>query len=161
MANLLAYGSLMWDNVLATHEGEPVRVDGFRRDFVGRSTTRWGDPSHPCPQIGLVPGEGCSAVLFHVPRFRRGKLYRSLSRRERARPRKVPVLRQGERLSADAFVPPAEGRWADRGELLEAIRRARGSVGTGPEYIRTLVHALELWGIEDPFIEEIWEDVRC
>ena len=24
MADLLAYGSLMWDNVLATHEGEPV-----------------------------------------------------------------------------------------------------------------------------------------
>jgi cation transport regulator ChaC len=68
MTDILAYGSLMWDNALATYRGEAVRVDGFRRAFVGQNTTRWGSPEHPCPQIGLVQGGNCDAVLFELPR---------------------------------------------------------------------------------------------
>jgi hypothetical protein len=33
-------------------------------------------------------------------------------------------------------------------------------VGTGVEYVRTLVHAMELHGIHDALVETLWERLR-
>lgn len=162
MARLFAYGSLMWDNALAAYDGQRARAEGLRRAFVGESTGRWGTPDHPCPQIGLVPGEGCDGVVFEIPRFDRRLLYRNLRRREGRRPRGVRVrLADGRRRRASSLLPgPGERVWPEDGAVIDALRAAKGAVGTGPEYVRTLVHAMELWGIRDPLIEHIWEEVR-
>jgi cation transport regulator ChaC len=46
-------------------------------------------------------------------------------------------------------------------ESLEArLRAAHGVVGTGSEYVRGLVHAMELHGIRDPLIETLWERLQ-
>jgi cation transport regulator ChaC len=45
--------------------------------------------------------------------------------------------------------------------LLEArLRAAHGVVGTGVEYVRTVVHALELHGLRDPLVDSLWERLR-
>ncbi|MFQ5890303.1 MAG: gamma-glutamylcyclotransferase [Gemmatimonadota bacterium] len=162
MARLLAYGSLMWDNALAAYQGERVRVQGMRRAFVGESTQRWGSPERPCPQIGLVMGDGCEGVLFRIPLGDRRLLFHNLKQRERRSARAVSVLdARGRGRKARSYLPsPDERLWPENGVVLEALHSARGVVGTGVEYIRTIIHAMELWGIEDPLIERIWEEVR-
>lgn len=162
MAKLLAYGTLMWDNALATHRGEQVRVDGMRREFLGQSTRRWGTPEHPCPQVALVPGNGCAGVLFHIPFAEQRYLFRNLKQREGIPLRPVRARSTGGRtVRARCFLPDGRARrWADADELLEALRTARGLVGTGAEYVRTIVHAMELWGIEDRTMQEVWERIR-
>jgi cation transport regulator ChaC len=52
----------------------------------------------------------------------------------------------------------------DGGADLEAIearlRAAHGVVGTGAEYVRTLVHAMEPHGIHDPLVETLWKRLQ-
>ncbi|MFQ5690629.1 MAG: gamma-glutamylcyclotransferase [Gemmatimonadota bacterium] len=162
MARLLAYGSLMWDNALATYEGDAVRVGGFQRAFVGQSTDRWGNSEHPCPQIGLVEGGECGAVLFRLPSAGRRYLLHNLRQRERRDLKSIKVQDPaGRRRRAKVFLPSSsETVWGDISEVVEALRRARGLAGTGSEYVRTMIHAMELWGIEDPLISRVWEAVR-
>lgn len=163
MARLLAYGSLMWDNALARYEGETVRVEGHDRAFVGTDIRLFGTPEHPCPRVGLVPGEGgCRAILFEVPFRDRRYLYRNLKQRE-GRPLGTVRVRDASdaSLRARAFLPARHERaWAGLDEVVEALRHAQGLVGTGAEYIRTLVHAMELRGIEDRLILDVWDRVK-
>lgn len=162
VAGLLAFDALMWDNALATYEGRAVHVPGHRRAFVGEDPRRFGSPERPCPRLSLVPGDGCDAVLFRIPRGDRRYLVHNLRQREGRRARRVPVRDgDGPRRRALAFLAGGDERaWPDRAAVVEALREARGLVGTGAEYIRTIVHAMELWEIEDPVVGEIWERVR-
>ncbi len=158
----MAYGSLMWDNALATYTGAAVHVNGFRRAFVGQNTTRWGSPERPCPQFGLVPGEGCEAVLFDLPRAERRHILHNLGQREGTRARTVRFqLGDGRPVRAKSFLTATGAReWPDLEEVIEALKAARGVVGTGAEYIRTIVHAMELWKIDDPLVRGVWREVR-
>jgi cation transport regulator ChaC len=46
-------------------------------------------------------------------------------------------------------------------ETLEAsLRAAHGVVGNGSEYVRELVHAMELHGIRDSLIDTLWGRLR-
>lgn len=162
MAELVAYGSLMWDNALAEYEGEVVRVEGRRRAFIGEDPRRFGSPDYPCPQLGLVPGEGCDVVLFHIPASHRRLLFHNLKQREERGLGWVRVRdSEGRRRRAPSFLPSRRDRlWPDTTAVIEGLRAAHGLVGTGAEYIRTLIHAMELWDIRDPVVEEVWEEVR-
>lgn len=134
----------------------------MRRAFIGQSERRWGSPRHPCPQIGLVEGEGCGGVLFDVPSADRRYLFRNLKQREGVPLRSVRLRdHRGTVMRARCFLPDAGSRrWEDAEELLEALRAARGLVGTGAEYVRAIVHAMELWQIDDPVVTHIWERIR-
>jgi cation transport regulator ChaC len=161
MTDILAYGSLMWDNALATYPGEAVRVDRFRRAFVGENTTRWGNPEHPCPQIGLVEGDRCDAVLFELPSGESRLMLRNLRQREGTKARTVQFGKNGRRVRAKTFLPAPGARvWEDGEGLVRALLAAKGSVGTGAEYLRALIHAMDLWKIDDSIVREVWEEVR-
>jgi len=49
---------------------------------------------------------------------------------------------------------------ADRTQLAPRLRAAHGVVGNGTEYVRTVVQALELHGLRDALIEELWRRLR-
>jgi cation transport regulator ChaC len=40
------------------------------------------------------------------------------------------------------------------------LRATHGVVGTGVEYVRTLVHAMEPHGIHDPLVDALWARLR-
>ena len=159
MAKILAYASLMWDNALATFDGEAVHVDGFRRSFIGENTTRWGSAENPCPQIGLLPGEGCDAVVYELPRGKRRLVLHNLAQREGTKARTVRFQNgNGRDVRAKTFLPSKrDSEWQDLDRTVSALEAARGYVGTGSEYIRTIVHAMDIWKIDDPLVREVWE----
>lgn len=162
MAGFVAYDALMWDNALAGYEGERVHVPGFERAFVGEDRRRYGSPARPCPRLALLPGRGCDAVLFRIPRRARRYLFHNLRQRE-ARPLRRARVRDASGRPARARclgVAGHERRWPGRDAVIEGLRGARGVVGTGAEYIRAVVHAMELWGIEDPVVAGVWDEVR-
>jgi cation transport regulator ChaC len=81
----------------------------------------------------------------------------------------------GERRSATRTIETPEGPvdawvWVSRTsngtgggdlETIEArLRAAHGVVGTGAEYVRTLVHAMEPHRIHDPLVETLWKRLR-
>ncbi len=155
----------MWDNALATYDGETVRIDGLERAFVGESTKLWGTERHPCPVVGLVPGTGCEAVSFRIPFGARGRLLRMLKQREGGEGGRLRAVRvrdgDGRPQRAKMFVTPEASRpWDDRQAVITALREAKGVVGTGAEYIRTLIHAMELWQVDDSLVRDIWEEIR-
>jgi cation transport regulator ChaC len=64
----------------------------------------------------------------------------------------------------DAWVWVSRPSDGDGGADLEAVearlRAAHGVVGTGAEYVRTLVHAMEPHGIQDPLVEALWKRLQ-
>jgi cation transport regulator ChaC len=93
-----------------------------------------------------------------------GRLVRSaLEKREAAAER-----RQETRTTETPEGPVDAWVWVSRasngGTDLEAVearlRAAHGVVGTGPEYVRTLVHAMEPHGIQDPLVATLWKRLQ-
>ena len=165
MARVFAYGSLMGDAVLARYRAQPARLAGFHRAFRHESKRRWGTPEGPCPVVGLSRGGECWGLAFDVPEDDQRIVLRALEKREAADERKR------ETHTVETPDGPLEAWvWVSRGangngslglEAVEAsCRSAHGAVGTGAEYVRTMVHAMELHGIQDPVIDELWERLR-
>ena len=167
MQQVFAYGSLMGDAALARYRTRPARLPGYRRAFLHESRRRWGQPESPCPILGLAPGGECWGLVFDVPDSDRPRVMRALERREAAHERR----RETHTVETpDGPIPAVV--WVSRNgngsgptnpdmESLETrLRAAHGVVGTGSEYVRELVHAMELHGIRDSLVDTLWERLR-
>lgn len=165
MAWVFAYGSLMGDAMLRHYRARPARLHEFERAFLHESKKRWGTAERPCPILGLAHGGECWGLAFEVPQAERRAVGRVLARREAA----------AERRLATRTVETPEGpvaAWVSLSRVTNGsgridldtvevrLRAAHGVVGTGVEYVRTLVHAMELHGIRDPLIETLWARLR-
>jgi cation transport protein ChaC len=163
VAWVFAYGSLMGDAVLGRYRARPARLPDYRRAFLHESRRRWGTPECPCPILGLAPGGECWGLAFEVPDADRRAVARALAKREAA------AERRRETLSADTAEGPVEA-WvwvsrvpngaADLATLEARLRAAHGVVGTGVEYVRALVHAMEPHGLRDPLVDALWARLR-
>jgi cation transport regulator ChaC len=141
---------------------------GYRRAFLHESRRRWGTTECPCPILGLAPGDECWGLAFEVPDTESRAAQRALEKREAADERR----RETQRVKTpdgpvDAWVwvsrEPFLGNGSDARNLdtVEArLRAAHGVVGTGAEYVRTLVHAMEPHGIGDPLVDALWARLR-
>jgi cation transport protein ChaC len=163
---VFAYGSLMGDAVLGRYPARPARLQGYHRAFTHESRRRWGRPSQPCPILGLARGGECWGLLFGIPGEDRRAVLRAIARREGASERRSEthvVETPDGPVPARVFVS-TNGRAGDPGPDLAALetrlRAAHGVVGTGAEYVRTLVHALELHGLSDPLVDALWARLR-
>jgi glutathione-specific gamma-glutamylcyclotransferase len=166
MAWLFAYGSLMGDAVLRRYSARPARLPDVRRAFLHESRRRWGTPEAPCPILGLAPGGECWGLAFEVPDADESALLRTLEKREAAPERRRETrMTETPEGAVQAWVwlsRTPNGNGATDVETLEArLRAAHGVVGTGIEYVRTLVHAMEPHGINDPLVDSLWERLRA
>jgi glutathione-specific gamma-glutamylcyclotransferase len=165
MPRVFAYGSLMGDAVLGRYRARPARLSGYRRAFLHESRRRWGTPEAPCPILGLAPGDECWGLVFEAPDEDRRAVERMLEKREAAeeRRRETHPVETAEG-PVDAWVCVSRERSWGGGSDLQAVearlRAAHGVVGTGVEYVRTLVHAMEPHGIRDPLVDALWARLR-
>ncbi|MGH7536693.1 MAG: gamma-glutamylcyclotransferase [Gemmatimonadales bacterium] len=165
---MFSYGSLMGDNALRHYNGRPAGLAGYHRSFNHASTRRWGQPEQPCPVLGLSPGGECRGVAFEIPKGDEKVALRTLEHRldrheageEYARATQEIELEDGGPVQAWVWLSRpryADGaRWPEPAALEAALRAAHGVVGTGVEYVRTLIHAMDLWRIEDPMVRALW-----
>ncbi len=164
MSWLFAYAELMGEVLLREYQAQPARLAGYHRSFNHTSTLLWGTPQHPCPMVGLSPGGECWGLAFQVPWADRRRMLRRLepteNQAEYAKRRLPVVLQSGSTQPATVWVSqPRIGetsRWSDS-EVEEGLLAAHGTAGRGVEYLRTIFHALELWGMHDPMVETLWE----
>jgi cation transport protein ChaC len=163
MAWVFAYGSLMGDAMLGRYPARPARLAGYHRAFVHESRRRWGSEAHPCPILGLAKGGECWGIAYDVPAGDETKLARDLGRREgtaeRRRVTQAVETPDGE-VPAWVYVSSDAEREADEATLEARLRAAHGIVGNGAEYVRTLVHALELHDLKDPLVDDLWGRLR-
>jgi cation transport protein ChaC len=154
----------MGDAVLGRYRARPARLAGFRRAFLHESRRRWGTPEHPCPILGLVPGGECWGLAFEVPDAERRAVESALARREAADERcRETLSAETPEGPVDAWVwvsRAANGGGPDLDAVEARLRAAHGVVGTGAEYVRTLVHAMQPHGIHDPLVDALWERLR-
>ena len=164
MPRVFAYGSLMGDAVLTRYPARPARLAGYHRAFRHESRRRWGSKDGPCPIVGLSPGGECWGLAFDIPEGDGRIVLRALEKREAAdeRNREVRTVETPDgALEAWVWVSRGDNGNSPNLEALEAsFRAAHGAVGTGPEYVRTMVHAMELHGIHDPLVDTLWERLR-
>jgi cation transport protein ChaC len=161
-----AYGSLMGDALLSRYPARPARLQGYHRAFAHESRRRWGQPTLPCPILGLASGGECWGLVFEVPRDARARVLRGIKRRECANERRCEthvVDTPDGQVEAKVWVS-ANGRGSgsepDVAALEARLRAAHGIVGNGTEYVRSLVHALELHGLNDPLVDTLWARLR-
>jgi cation transport regulator ChaC len=162
---LFAYAELMGEVLLRGYQAQPAQLVGYHRSFNHASTLLWGSPEHPGPLIGLSPGEECWGLAFEVPWSDRRRLLRRLEPTENRAEyvkRQLPVaLRTGVTHQATVWISHPEvgepSRWSSVEAVEEALLAAHGTAGRGVEYLRTIFHALELWGMHDPTVETLWE----
>jgi len=164
---VFAYGSLMGDAVLGRYRARPARLQGYRRAFLHESRRRWGTPESPCPILGLAPAPGgeCWGLVFEVPDAERRWVDSALRKREAAGERRRQTRStETPEGPVDAWVwvssPSNGGGEADLETVEARLRAAHGVVGTGVEYVRTLVHAMEPHGIRDPLVEALWKRLQ-
>jgi cation transport protein ChaC len=154
----------MGEHLLRSYSVQPAVLRGYHRSFLHGSTLLWGTPQHPCPLIGLSAGGECSGLAFKAPWLMRRALERRFRPTENSaeyRRVRLPVeLAVGSDERALVWVSDpvvADGsRWADESVVTEALLAAHGTVGRGVEYVRTIFHALELWGLRDPLVDSAW-----
>ena len=165
MAWVFAYGSLMGDALLGRYCARPARLPEFRRAFLHESRRRWGTPESPCPILGLAPGGECWGLVFEIPDAERRAVQNALEKREAAKERRRET-RPAETPDGpvDAWVWVSRASNGSGGADLETVearlRAAHGVVGTGVEYVRTLVHAMEPHGLHDPLVETLWKRLQ-
>ena len=155
----------MGDAVLRRFRARPARLPEARRAFLHESRRRWGTPQSPCPILGLTDGGECWGLAFEIPAEDCQAVLRVLAKREgaseRRRETRTAETPEGH---VEAWVwlsPPRPGGGAADLEVLEArLRAAHGVVGTGIEYVRTVVHAMEPHGLQDPLVDTLWKRLR-
>lgn len=164
---IFAYGSLMGDNALRDCRGRRALLRGYHRSFNHVSNLRWGTSDHPCPIFGLSPEGECWGVAFEVPPQGQRAVLQRLERREgtdqRQKTQVTVELPEGPG-EAWTWVTRPEYRnghlWEDPDLVAHALQSAHGIVGTGVEYVRTVVHALELHGLHDLEVQSLWQRIK-
>jgi cation transport protein ChaC len=162
---VFAYGSLMGDALLGRYRALPARLSDYRRAFLHESRRRWGTPESPCPILGLASGGECWGLAFEIPGTERRAVQSALEKREAAGERRRETLTtETPEGPVDAWVWVSRASNGSSGADLEAVearlRAAHGAVGTGAEYVRTLVHAMEPHGLHDPLVETLWKRLQ-
>jgi cation transport regulator ChaC len=114
--------------------------------------------------VGLAPGGECWGLVFEVPEEDRPRVIRALEKREAAderRRQKCTVETPDGPTEAVVWVSRKGEANPPKLEDLEArLRAAHGVVGNGSEYVRGMVHAMELHGISDSLVDTLWERLR-
>src|SRR5512134_2842820 len=155
-----AYGSLIWNPVLHHDERIVGTVHGYHRSFCLWSRVNRGTPERPGLVLGLDRGGRCNGIVYRIPERVAEDELRLLWRREMLlgsyAPRWTVVTHGPRTFRALAFVVNRErSGYAGRlpaEQVVERLIHARGTIGTGLDYLRRTIDGLAAAGIRDPHL---------
>ncbi len=162
---VFAYGSLIWNPLIRFTQRAVAHVPGWHRAFCLSTKAGRGTPEHPGLMLGLRPGAACAGVAFHIAEDEVATELDLLWRREMVADGYIPVwvrlLDEAGREFGHAIAfginpegPTYAGDLADE-VVAHRLALARGSLGTGAEYLFRTRDGLRSLGIHDPFVERI------
>ena len=166
---VFAYGSLMNDGWEKPHECARrvhATLFGFSRAFDKASIESRGTKKNPAPTLRIVSSNGsCRGIAFEFPENRRPEVLKELREREgQTFPLRDQLVTLEDGQKVTALVPMYEGQNLIREKTLSKIAamaiKARGTRGSGVEYVRDIAHHLRVSGIDDPAVRDLWEELQ-
>lgn len=162
---VFGYGSLIWDGwetALGCLKREAATLPGYRRSFDKLSQRNWGTKLAPCPTLNLQadPSASCRGMSFAFPNAIRNSLLDYLARREGKNfALRSCLIRFDSGAEVEALVAMYEGRNLcgdiSLAERVRMVLSARGTDGTGIDYVLGLATKLDELGIDDPAVREL------
>jgi len=168
---VFAFGSLMadgWERDFDCLSRVRAELLDHRRSFNKKSVENWGTPEHPGLTLVLekAEGESCTGFAFEFAGDALGKEVRAyLRKREACDPTMHPVkLFDGRQVQAHVYVYagknllPAGTTAEERARLV--LSAAKGSSGTGIDYVQKTFGELERAGVDDPVVTALWTSIK-
>lgn len=161
---VFAYGSLMWNPLIAIEEMQRAQLKGWQRRFCIRLTSGRATPEHPGRMLSLDAGGCTNGMAF---RLADTNLERELSIiwiREMITGLYRPVwsevvLADATQARALVFVSDITHPFYEADSTPSTVAKlassATGYMGTNAEYITRLMATLGAWGIQDEYIDDI------
>lgn len=165
---VFGYGSLMWDGWQTKFDSLrncTADLPGYTRKLNKASVERWGTKEKPGPTLNLSVSEGsnCRGRAFEFSADHEAAVTTYLRRREGGFDLRTVQVRLEDGTNVSAITPMYQGKNLIVGvsdeALIDMIAAARGTAGSGADYVRNLVHALRGLQVDDAEIEAIAERV--
>lgn len=166
---VFAYGSLIWNPLIATEAEHNATLEGWRRSFCMCTVAGRGCPQQPGRMLSLQPGGTTRGVALRLPQAQAAHELTLLWRREMGmgsyRPTWVELaLEGGGSAQAIAFVanPTHPSHEPDDSVQTVACRIAVacGAFGPNVDYLTSLHAALQTRGLRDDYVEAVVQAVR-
>ena len=166
---VFAYGSLIWNPIVAHVERRAGTITGYHRRFCLRVALGRGTPKQPSLTLGLDRGGRCRGVVFRIEAAKaRDELF-LLWRREMLTaayvPRWVTVATDAGPLRAITFVVNRDHRGyagrVDEDDVVSCLAAAKGFLGTSAEYLDQTIAGLKEFGISDPGLKRLQRRVKA
>lgn len=164
---IFGYGSLMWDgweSEFVCQERAMATLSGYRRAFNKLSVANWGTKEAPCPTLNLQEDReaSCQGVAFAFAAVNKDAVLTSLQKRE-GKSFGLTLLPIGldDGMQVEAYAPLYHGRNL-RSDLklddqVRMVRAARGTSGSGIDYVEGIAESLEALGVDDPAVRSLWD----
>lgn len=161
---IFAYGSLMWNPVLAIEEMQRARLKGWQRSFCIRLISGRATPDVPGRMLSLDEGGITEGIAFRLPESTLINELEIVWTREMITGLYRPVwadvsLGNGKEIQALAFVSDRLHPHYEQDNLTAtvalSIASARGDIGTNADYVWKLQATLGALGIRDDYVSEL------
>ena len=165
---IYSYGSLMWDPGFHFAEVRLADLEGYQRRFTLKIDLGRGSREYPALMLSLEPQAGrCRGLAFRIAADSVHAESAILWRREMLRggycPAMVPMATPQGPITALAFVSNvAHASYVGELPLVETatmIASGKGVLGTNREYLVQLATQLEVLGIRDAYVEQLFAQV--
>lgn len=161
---VFAYGSLMWDPALEFDEVRQAYCTGYQRSFCMWDDGGRGSKETPGLMLAIDEGGSCEGLAFCIPQEKLEHETYVLFRREMLLPVYRPVLLDLDTVAgpikALAFVANRDHEDIKPGipfdEQARMIAHASGFLGDNFDYLSNVYEGLEVLGVEDPYVSELY-----
>lgn len=161
---VFGYGSLMcddWQTEFGCLRCCVADLPGYTRKLNKASVERWGTKQNPGPTLNLCASEGgnCRGMAFEFSADREAGVIARLRKREGGFDLTSVQVRLEDGTNVSAITPMYQGKNLIKGvsdeALVEMIKTAKGTEGSGVKYVRDQVQTLRKLNVVDEELEAI------
>lgn len=162
---IFGYGSLMWDgweSEFVCQGRAMATLSGYRRAFNKLSVANWGTKEAPCPTLNLQADReaSCQGKAFAFAAVDKDAVLARLQKREGRSFVLTPLpVRLDDGMQVEAYAPLYNGRNLrsdlELDDQVRMVRAARGTSGSGIDYVQGIAESLGALGIDDPAVRAL------